>query len=208
MHAIAVGTTPTVSDNGGVPLWVPVLTLVVGAAVPVLVEYIRTFSARADRTQAAAERRAERDHDLKAREEERRQNLTDKRQAYQRDTLTELQEQLSSLTRITGKAHHADRAAWKAASRPTTYPVSLLPPGVSDEFNVVQRRVLILSERVDEAVIRDGVRSLLQAIGNAVPLPGVSTAAEADTALLQAVERFRSLNETIGSTLRSLPASS
>jgi hypothetical protein len=139
--------------------WLPVLTFVGGSGVTLGVEYLRTLSVRADRRQAAIERREDREAERSAKERERRLQLEDEHRAGQREALTELQDKLSDYMRKSGEAEHADYVAWQRAGRPDDYPVSLLSPGVSEDLNALQRRIQILAERVDDEQIRRlGVR--------------------------------------------------
>ena len=96
--------------------------------------------------------------------------------------------------------------AWQAAASPTQYPVDYLPAGLSDEINTVQRRVKVLSERVDDAQVRDGVRAVLHAGVGAIPPPSAGAdARSADAAMMRMAVAMESLNERIGTILRSLP---
>lgn len=207
LHVLAAASSATsaAGDQGGVPWWVPVVTLVLGAMVTLGVETIRSRDARADRQQAATERRADRAAEREALDRERGQRLADEHRRQQRDSLTELQEAMSSYIRLIGRGHHHDVMAWRAAGEPAEYPVDMLPEGLSEEINVVERRVQVLSQRVDDAEVRDGVREVVVCGLGAIPARKVGDAGSANAALGRMVTAFSTLNERIGSILRGLP---
>ncbi len=167
-------------------------------------EYIRSLNSREDRRLESADRAADREAEVKARQDVRVQALADEQRSFQRDTLLELQEQLSDFLRLGGEAVHHDRQAWRAAGEPDHYPVSLLPEGVSDGYNVLQRRIQILTQRVND----DELRAMVTLF---VDLSTASTNAksmvDADRFETECVLQFRSTNECIGSLLRMRPTS-
>jgi hypothetical protein len=192
------------SGDYSVPWWVPILTLIVGSLVTLGVEYIRTVNARADRQEAAIERKEDREAERAAREQERRGNLADEHRAQQRDALVELQEKVSAYIRLNGDAQHADSMAWKAAGEPADrFPVSLLPEGLSDEINAVQRRMQVLAQRIDDAGVRDLVGQLVQT-ANTLIVPSDRKPPSA-AAQIRMSDAFQALNDQIGRILRSLP---
>jgi len=185
--------------------WVPVLSFASGSGVTLAVEYLRTLTARADRRQAAIERRTDRETERSAKERERRLQLEDEHRAGQREALTELQDKLSDYIRKSGEAQHADQMAWGKAGKPDHYPVSLLPHTVSEDLNNLQRRIQIIAQRIDNETIRNGVAALVGRVNDslAVREPGKAWRLGA-----QAAEEFGTLNSRIGEGLRSLTAQS
>ncbi len=198
----AASVQPSIDTS--VPLWVPVATLVIGALVTLAVAYLQSRTARADRQHAALERREDREAERAARGQERHQRLGDEHRAFQRDTLIELQEQVSAYLRLNGKAGHADEMAWKAAGEPTDrFLVSQLPEGLSEEINISQRRIQVLPQRVDDDAVRDGVRELVDAANAIADPPDKKPPASAAKIRLGTV--FQALNNRIGEILRTLP---
>lgn len=188
--------------SSGVAAWVPIVTFVGGSAVTLGVEYIRSLTARADRRQAAADAKAEREAATNARREERTQRLTDEHRARQRDALTELQERLSDFIRATGQGHHADEMAWEAAGLESEHqPVSQNPPGISDEINTQQRRMMILAQRVED----DEVRALMREITAAASELTLAGRGAARSTMLKLARDFERANERIGAQLRAIP---
>ncbi len=185
----------------GVAAWVPIVTFVGGSIVTVGIEYIRVLNSREDRRQTSEEAKADRDATRLERAEERHQRLSDEHRNEQRETLLELQEKLSDYLRSIGKAHNADQQAWSDAGEPAQYPVSLLPDGLSEEINVVQRRVQILSQRVDNDKVREEVSNLISAAAEMM----LNRDAKSQRVLLTIAKSFESLNGLIGSALRTRP---
>jgi hypothetical protein len=203
MLAVVVVATAA-SDQSGTAWWLPIVTFVGGAVLTLAAAYLQALTARADRGQAAADRRQDRAEERAARQEERRQELADEYRARQRDALTELQEQLSGFMRLIGRAHHADEMGWKQAGEPKDqYPVGPLPEGLGEEINGVQRRLQVLRERVDDAAVRASVSDFIHT-GNAV-IPAAGDHAATNAAFGQFAAAFQPLNEQIGSMLRTLP---
>lgn len=183
--------------------WVPVLSFASGSGVTLAVEYLRTLSARADRRQAALERREDRETERLVRERERHLQLEDEHRASQHEALTELQDKLSDYIRKSGEAQHADQMAWQQAGKPDRYPVSLLPDGLSQELNTLHRRIQILAARIDDELIRSGVYGLIDRVNESL------LSRKADKAYHvggQAAKEFGVLNSCIGETLQSLAA--
>ena len=183
--------------------WVAVLSFASGSGVTLAVEYMRTLSARADRRQAALERREDRETERLVRERERRLQLEDEHRASQRETLTELQDKLSDYIRRSGEAQHADQMAWRKAGEPDSYPVSLLPDPLDIDLNTLQRRIQILAARTADEQIRSDVDALIGHVNESL----LST--KADKAWRvggQAAKEFGALNSLIGEKLRSLAA--
>jgi hypothetical protein len=183
--------------------WVPVLSFASGSGVTLAVEYLRTLAARADRRQAALERREDRATERLVRERERRLQLEDEHRASQRETLTELQDKLSDYIRVAGKAQEADQAAWQEAGKPDQFPVRSLPDGVGVELNTLQRRIQILAARTDDEQVRSGIDVLIDHVNGSI------LSRKADRAWQvggQAAAQFGVLNSRIGEKIRSLAA--
>jgi hypothetical protein len=183
--------------------WLPVLSFASGSGVTLAVEYLRSLSARADRRQAAQERREDREVERLARERERRMQLEDEYRASQRETLIELQDKLSDFIRKSGEAEHADRMAWRKAGEPEHYPVSQLPDQISEDFNTLQRRVQILAARTDDEEIRTEVDALIDQVLQCLSSTDPNKAWLAGG---QAAKQFGVLNSRIGEKFRTLAA--
>jgi hypothetical protein len=183
--------------------WIPVLSFAGGSGVTLAVEYLRSLTARADRRQAALERREDREADRSTRERERRLQLEDEHRAGQREALTELQDKLSDFIRTAGEAQHADQMAWKQAGQPDHFPVSQLPDGISVELNTLQRRIQILAVRIDDEQIRDGVDALIGLVNDSLTVRKADRAWQVGS---QAAKEFGNLNSRIGEELRLLAA--
>jgi hypothetical protein len=181
--------------------WIPILSFVGGSGVTLAVEYLRSLSARADRRQAALERREDREADRSVRERERRLQLEDEHRTSQREVLTELQDKLSDFIRTVGKALHADQMAWKQAGQPDDFPVGQHPDEISVGLNTLQRRVRILAARVDDEQIRDGANALMGRVNDSLNARNSDRAWQVGS---QAAEEFGDLNSRIGEGFRSL----
>jgi hypothetical protein len=191
--------------------WLPVLTFVGGSGVTLGVEYLRTIVAREDRRQDAAERAADRQAVAAERAADRRAVAADRRQrreahlrdslrAERREAMLELQEQLSDFGRKVGAANHADLMAWRAAGEPEHYPVAQLPDGLSEDLNRLQRRILVLKERIDDEQLRTLVSRFLE-----LALAEGRSRVEAERQMREAMSRFAAVNSRIGALLRSSP---
>jgi hypothetical protein len=190
------------ATSSGVAAWVPIVTFVGGSAVTLAVEYIRSITARADRRQAAAEAKAERDAAADTRREERTQRLADEHRARQRDTLRELQERLSDFIRAVGQGHHADEMAWAAAGpEAECQPVGQNAPGISDEVNTQQRRMMTLAQRVEDDEVRELIREIIAAASE-LTLAGRDAA---NSTMLRLARDFQRANDRIGVQLRAIP---
>lgn len=185
--------------------WVPVLSFAGGSGVTLTVEYLRSLTARADRRQTAIERREDREAERTARQVERRVQLEDERRVDQREALTELQDKLSDYIRTSGEAQHADQMAWQKAGKPSRYPVSQLPPSLSETLNTLQRRVQILAERIDNERVRKGVAALVAQVNSSLTDKSPDTAWQLGA---RTAEDFGALNSIVGEELRSLTAQS
>lgn len=192
--AVAVGS--------GVAVWVPFAAAAFGSAVTLAIAYIQSLGTSADRRQAAKEAAAEREVARENRREERRQRLLDDHRERQYATLTELQEQLSEFVRAIGRAHHADTQVWQAAGKPTEYPVQLLPPGLSETLNALQRRVLVLAQRTADDEIRDAATRL---VTSAMRISDADRPA-ADGLMRRLAADFLTVNERIGTALAAIPS--
>ncbi len=180
------------------PWWVAIVTFVGGSGVTLGVEWIRTLNSRADRQQAAIERREDRVAESSARSDERQAALAREHHGRQVATLEDLQFALSDYMRSCGEIEAFDRSQWRKAGCPSdTYPVSLLPEDLSEENNRLQRKVRVLAERVDDTTVRIGVRDLVNASTH------MARSIEESTGLMtEAGNQFEGLNRRIGSAIR------
>jgi hypothetical protein len=181
------------------PWWVAIVTFVGGSGVTLAVEWFRTLNARADRQEAAIERREDRVAESTARAEERQAVSAREHHGRQVATLQALQDVLSDYMRSRGEIEAFDRSAWRKAGSPSDkFPVSLLPEDLSDRNNDLQRRVQVLAKRVDDDDVRLGARELLR-----VSAVIASSIREAEQSMTEASNRFVDLNERIGLAIRA-----
>ncbi|HXN59261.1 MAG TPA: hypothetical protein VN886_02305 [Acidimicrobiales bacterium] len=184
--------------------WVPIVTFVGGSAVTLGVEYLRTRQAREDRRLDAAERNEDRVEERNARSAERAELRREEHNARQRAALIELQERLSDWMRVCGQSEMLAVEAWAAAGKPTGefVPILSTSPELSETLNGFQRRVLVLSERINDATIR----SILVDLNDGYVRWGMAqTMLAGVTAQTDMGGCFRNVNERIGQLLREIP---
>lgn len=193
---LGTAVSSTGSSTTSVPLWVPIAALLLGAAVPLLVELIQTRRSAADRRAQSADRRAEFQAEAGDRRDERREIRREQHRARQIDTLVELQQLASDYMRKVGEAYFFDQRAWREANRPDQFPVSLMPEGLSEELNTMQRRLQILRERVDDEAMWGLVDELIGAsVATSTPVPPRHAVAEA--AMARTGDAFQLLNRRV-----------
>lgn len=136
-------------------------------------------------------------HEREMAQVERQETSARARWDFQRTTLLELQDALSDFFRDTGRAHRLD----VDASRQTgSYGAKgVFPEELDERINTRQRRVMVLSSRVED----DEVRSLVGGIINdSMSALTAKSEAEADTWFMGAVNAFGRVNDRIGESLR------
>lgn len=111
--------------------WFPFLTLVLGYRLKTFEAWIQ------DKRTAVRER--------EARDEARRDLRVTRRDAFQRDTLLELQDAVQKLGRGTAAAQHADEMTFRQSN---VWRKELLPEDVNQQLFVAQRQTTLLSSRV------------------------------------------------------------
>ena len=111
---------------------------------------------------------------------------------------------LSDWMRSCGKSEQLAFEGWVAAGNPTRefVPVPFSSPEPSETLNTFQRRVLVLSERINDA----GIRSILVDLNGGYVVWGrAQNMMEGIAAQTRMGDGFRKANETIGELLRELP---
>lgn len=121
----------------------------------------------------------------------------ERHRAFQRETLTQLQEALHDSLRMTTRAHLEDEASFKKSGDCRT---SVLSKEVNEGVLIAGRRLNILIQRV----ANDGLRSDLKAIGEDMTrVIMAKSRPEADAALAHAYQAGDRVMERIGAVLRS-----
>jgi hypothetical protein len=172
-------------------VWVPLAAVVVGYAGSLLTESFR------DRHQSAREReaRAAERADVRALRE---QEIQDRRDQFQRETLLELQEILHHLGRTYGQEHFQDAKTAKAAGK---WDPRQLAAGISDKNFAAEQRSNILVARVGDDLVRDAVREMRD-VGSGLTF--ARSQAESDDCLTRSLEAFKQANDRIGVLLREV----
>jgi hypothetical protein len=164
--------------------WFPVVTLIIGVVLKA------GFDALADRRAAARER--------EARLEQRLNTVRVRRADFQRSTLLELQESISSLMRYTGQSNHEDVVAYRKTG---VWKKQYLTDEVDEGFRASQVNVSRLRVRVRDENIRELVELFSQACVNSV-LADSELAAQSE--MLHMASVLAQAHERIGFVLRSL----
>jgi hypothetical protein len=161
--------------------WFPVLTLLIGYVIKSLTDWIQ------DRRSIQRER--------EAREVTRREELSERRNTFQRETLLALQDAFMQLNRATGAIHHQVTMSGEAGGR------QQLPDGLSENYHAAQTRTSMLVSRVRDNRVRDLVEQIRQL---SVESTMSATKRERDRALTAMMQLHDPLNQRIGEILRTL----
>jgi len=134
-----------------IEVWLPLVTLIIGYAFSLLTESFR------DKRQSRRDREA-RELDWKARQEAWRQEREDRQREYERGALTELQEALNEFIAVCGDAY-GQRVAQLQQERWS------LPEHIRQHYLEVERRVLTISSRISDRLVRDLVSQVRRRAG-------------------------------------------
>ena len=125
-------------------------------------------------------------------------DAAERRRAFQRDTLMELQEALAALVRYYGRAQHLDEMEWRKTG---TWGRSLLPEDVDSGTQNTTVRMILLSERIDD----DDVRQHIRAFNDGLARLAISTDRdEAQDIMAGAVADYAAIQGEVGAVFRAL----
>jgi len=128
----------------------------------------------------------------------RREQLTERRAEFQRQTLLDLQDALFDLMRTTGAMHHQDEMAYRQTGE---WQKRLFGDELYDKSQVAMRRTAMFQVRVRDASLREMADDLRKL--SAQVTVGTSKS-ESDSAMLDAADLFVQVQERIGEILRTL----
>jgi uncharacterized coiled-coil protein SlyX len=132
-------------DPGGtVAGWFPAVTTILGFVTASLLEFFRD--------QRTTQRERE------ARKATKQAQLLEKRTAFQRETLINLQDAITKLTRTTGRMSHLNEIHYRETGRWEFFP---FPEGLSDESLQANVMVTVLISRMRDP----GLRELVTGVG-------------------------------------------
>jgi hypothetical protein len=181
------------------PYWFPVVTLLLGAVGGYLADALR--DKRATRREAAAAERADRREWATA---QRQRDVA--RDAFQRETLIELQDWLGKLGRATGASMHHDEMEFRSSGQ---WGRSLL----GEEWNRAHHEALVNVNRLRVRVLDDDVRQVVQEFSSVcvdvlLGSPADMSDDEGRMRAMHAMDRVTALtpgmHELIGERLRQL----
>jgi hypothetical protein len=175
--------------------WLPALTAILGFVTSSILEWLRDRRTSA-RDQATAE--ATRAREREARDAARRAQLFERRVAFQRETLLNLQDAVVRYTRVAGKMHHLDRMEQRRTGNWGRY---LLPDDLNNEAFQANVSIMVLISRVRD----NRVRELAETFREHASRVGISDTEEAGRNALDIVtEVLDPLHKRIGEVLRKL----
>jgi hypothetical protein len=163
-------------------IWFPVLTLFIGFVTRPFSDWIQ--------------HRLTVGRDREAREATRRDERTERRNAFQRDTLLNLQEAVMQLSRSTATIHHKDKMSRHSTGKP-----ALLPDDLDEGHRLGHVRVSMFSARVRDQSVRDLVEQLRQLSEGSVKSTAQTECNQSLNAMFQVSDE---LNQRIGELLRTL----
>ena len=173
--------------------WFPVLTFLLGFATKFVSDWVQ--------------HRWQLERDRETRKETRRDQLSEQRWSFQRQTLLELQEAIQDLARATGAAHHQDEMAFRETGR---WQRQVLVDDLSERGSLTSRRVLMLAVRVRDESLRDAVQRFRRLTSQTETSLGRGSTPDAElrnasnAALLDAMPLLEQIHERIGEILRTL----
>jgi len=118
--------------------------------------------------------------------------------AFQRETLIDLQEALHDALRLATQAHLEDEAAFHAGG---TWNENVLSEDVNEGVRIAQRRVAILAERVADEKLRTEVVGLMAKV-NAITMS--NSLQDSRSAWQESLTRLTLTSVSLGTTLRAL----
>lgn len=123
-------------------------------------EYLRSRSAKEDRSEERTNRELDRNAERDALEARLRAKRIARHLENQLSWLVELQDVLSNYMRAFGEIEHTDIMAVRQSGE-VRIRVPLLPEELSERANVLQRKAIVLASRIDSKEVRDGVQALM-----------------------------------------------
>jgi hypothetical protein len=164
--------------------WFPVFTLLLGYAVKAVSDWLQ--------------HRRTSERERQAREAARQDQLFERRTAFQRQTLLDLQEAALQLVRTAGAMNHQDVMAFRKTGK---WQKQLYDEALSEDSRLANARTSMLAVRVRD----DSVRDLMAVVKNHAWNAGMcASLEEGDRALNAMAAEFEKLNQRIGEILRKL----
>jgi hypothetical protein len=164
--------------------WFPVFTLLVGYVTKASTDWLQ------HRSTAERERQA--------REAARRDQLAERRAAFQRQTLLDLQEAIMQLVRTAGAMHYEDVMAFRTTGK---WQKQLIGEELAEKSRLANARTSMLAVRVRD----DSARDLVQIVKDHATATVMSgSQEEGDRAMASMGAAFEDLNQRIGEILRTL----
>ena len=162
--------------------WMPVITLLIGFFTGTFTEWLRGFW-------VAKREKLARDDSQRARIEERRV-------AFQRQNLLDLQTAVMDCARAAGKAHFADTMKFRETG---TWRNDLLPAEINEEWRTAQMRTTLLTVRIADKGVREWADRFKNELMN---LALSDERRRSETGMSSMAGIMESLNERIGEVLR------
>lgn len=164
--------------------WFPVLTLLLGYATKTINDWIHH--------RRVSERERE------ARRSLRQDQIFERRVAFQRQTLLELQEAVMELIRCAGAMHHLDEMEHRRTGR---WHKQLYEEDLSEQARLANARTTLFAVRVRDDSVRDLVTEMKSHVTASV---FSRSPEEGQQELNLMVKTFETLNHRIGEVLREL----
>jgi hypothetical protein len=180
IEGIMADTQATSSVN----VLLPIATLVIGLIAKPITDWFDS--------------RRIRDREREARQENRLDQMFERRNTFQRQTLLELQGALLELVRTTSSINHVDVMASRKAGH---WQKGLVPDDLNEEHRLANAQTTVLSVRVRDQAVRDLVDEVKQ---NGVGTLFASSEPASTQLLKQMSDTFDKLNARIGELLREM----
>lgn len=181
--------------DAGVPLWLPIVTLVGGYIGSLLTEAFRDKRAR-DREAARA--RDEREQAREQREAEREREVVERREQFQRETLLALQPAFLRAGRAWGASHHHDEMAVRQGA---SWGATLLPEELDRDVFQAFSELVVMEARVHNADLREKLGRFRSLHARSVV---TRDAVEAQSLFQEALDLYEQVAARIGELLRAL----
>lgn len=175
--------------------WLPALTALLGFVTASVLDWLRDRRAE-QRERNAAERTAARERE--ARDAARREQRFERRTAFQRQTLLDLQEATLRLVRATGEMNHLDTVASRGGGE---WGKQLFGEDLNDRARLAQAQTTVLGVRVRDDAVRNGIKIVKN---ECVAATSSRSEEEAKRAMHRMSDAFDEMNERLGEILRKL----
>jgi len=186
---------PTQPAQSTLSYWLPLITAILGFLFGGLSEWLRDRRAHR-RELESQERTAVRERE--ARDALRRDQLMERRNNFQRETLLELQIEMAKLMRATGEANHHDVMAHRAEGE---WQRQLYPAELDTRIHVGMTKGTMLGVRIRDELVRELVTEMKSECARTVHCKSEQ---EAEHAINEASSYYVKLNDRIGELLRKL----